>query len=632
MTELPHNAAAVRAAQAGDQRALDALVADHLPLVYNIVGRALDSPADTDDVVQEVMLQMLRDLRKLRDPAAFRSWLVAIAMRQVRRHWRVRRSTPTTAGIEGLEETALLADPGADFVDLTITSLNLSGQRREAAEATRWLDADDRQLVSLWWLEVAGRLTRAELAAAMDLPSAHAAVRVQRMKARLEAARTVVRALDSAPRCPELNMVLRGWDGRPGGLWRKRLARHVRACPDCGGAPVDVVPAERLLADLALVAVPPVLLGAVAALGKGGGAVAAPALAGKIALGASAGKVAIVSAAALVLVVAGVGTAAALFRPNQPTQIGTAAALPLTVSTSQPATPSTTTTTPSTTTKPPTSTTTAAAGVPDTKPPVRAAFYYPWYKENFNGPNASHYTPTAGLYSVDDPAVVDRQIEDMQYAGLQSGISSWWGAGKREDNRLPLLLSEGAKLGFSWTVYYEHEAYADPSVDEIRSDLGYLHKYTDQKSWLHVGGKPVIFVYGDGHDGCDMATRWAQANRTEGYYVVLKVFGGYRNCVDQPAGWHQYIDSLDVQQGYSASVSPGFWKNDQQTPQVARDLDRFRRDATTVATSGAPFQLVMTYNEYGEGTAVESTTSWPSPSGHGAYMDILHEVFAAHPR
>ena len=40
----------------------------------------------------------------------------------------------------------------------------------------------------------------------------------------------------------------------------------------------------------------------------------------------------------------------------------------------------------------------------------------------------------------------------------------------------------------------------------------------------------------------------------------------------------------------------------------------------------------MTYNEWGEGTAVESATDWPSSSGHGAYMDVLHEVFAAHPR
>jgi hypothetical protein len=137
----------------------------------------------------------------------------------------------------------------------------------------------------------------------------------------------------------------------------------------------------------------------------------------------------------------------------------------------------------------------------------------------------------------------------MRYGGLQAGFSSWWGAGKREDNRLPPLLSEGAKLGFSWPVFYEHEAYADPSPDEIRADLSYLHRYTNQKSWLHIGGKPVIFVYADGHDGCDSALRWAQANRTEGYYVVLKVFGGYRNCADQRAGWHQYIDSLDVQQG-----------------------------------------------------------------------------------
>ena len=52
--------ALVVAARAGDQRARDRLVAAYLPLVYNVVGRALDGHADVDDVVQETMLRCLR--------------------------------------------------------------------------------------------------------------------------------------------------------------------------------------------------------------------------------------------------------------------------------------------------------------------------------------------------------------------------------------------------------------------------------------------------------------------------------------------------------------------------------------------------------------------------------------------
>ncbi|MFC1433778.1 sigma-70 family RNA polymerase sigma factor [Streptacidiphilus sp. N1-3] len=666
MTQIPHNgydgprppraqAAAVRAAQQGDQRALDQLVADYLPLIYNIVGRALDAPGDTDDVVQETMLQMIRDVRKLRDPEAFRSWLVAIAMRQVRGHWRARRSAPDSAGIQDLQETALLADPGADFVDLTITTLNLSGQRRETAEATRWLDADDRQLLSLWWMEVAGQLTRTELAVALELPPPKAAVRIQRMKAQLEISRTVVRALHAVPRCQEADAVLRDWDGRPAGLWRKRIARHVRTCPTCGGVPAEMVPVERLLANFALVPVPPVLL-ALALTGAGGvahhsataatharsgaartgrAASRSASRAASRAGGISLGKAAVLSGAALALV--GATAAYALAPSSQGRQHRTAGtATPAAVRPSSVPPPSTTPSATATTAKPsatPSHTAAApkAAAIVNTRLPLRAAFYYPWYPENFSG-GGSKYTPSAGKYSVDVPSTVDRQIKDMQYAGLQAGISSWWGVGKREDKRLPLLMSEGAKLGFSWTVYYENEAYGDPTAAQIRSDLVYLRKYSGQKTWLHIDGKPVIFVYGGGDDGCGMATRWAQANKTEGYYVVLKVFGNYLNCADQPQGWHQYASSLDIQKGYSAILSPGFWKNDQATPSVPRDLTRFRKDATTVATSGEPFQLLVTYNEWGEGTAAESSTDWPSASGHGAYMDILHQVFTAHPR
>ncbi|WP_329204317.1 sigma-70 family RNA polymerase sigma factor [Streptomyces sp. NBC_00683] len=243
--------ALIKAAQQGDLQAQDQLVASYLPLVYNIVGRALNGHADVDDVVQESVLRMLNGLPSLRSPGSFRSWFVAITMNQIRGHWRERRTGDISA--DPMEDAYDVVDPGADFVELTIVRLGLTGQRREAAEATRWLDEDDRALLSLWWLETAGELSRAEVAAALELSPQHTAVRVQRMKAQLEGARVVVRALAARPRCILLEDLTAGWDGVPSALWRKRMARHARECTVCSGHGSGMVPAEGLLVGLALV-------------------------------------------------------------------------------------------------------------------------------------------------------------------------------------------------------------------------------------------------------------------------------------------------------------------------------------------------------------------------------------------
>src|SRR4051794_41675257 len=84
----------VIAARAGDPAAVDRLVGGYLPLVYTIVGRALDGHADVDDVVQDTMLRVLRNLGDLRDPEAFRSWLVAITVRPGRARYRAPRRPP----------------------------------------------------------------------------------------------------------------------------------------------------------------------------------------------------------------------------------------------------------------------------------------------------------------------------------------------------------------------------------------------------------------------------------------------------------------------------------------------------------------------------------------------------------
>jgi RNA polymerase sigma factor (sigma-70 family) len=253
--------ATVAAAQSGDPQALDALAAWYLPLVYNIVGRAMNGHPDVDDVVQETMLRAVRGLGELRDPAAFRSWLVAIAVRQVRGSYRDRLAQPPAVEFDA---------PVPDFADQTIERLGLSGQRLQAARATRWLDEDDRPVLALWWQEAARHLTRAELAAGLGLTPAHAAVRVARMKERLATSRTVVHALSRQPQCRNLAVITSGWDGEPSPLWRKRLAKHVRDCGWCQAGSADLIPAEQLLGALPLLVVPAGLAGRVLSQVSGG--------------------------------------------------------------------------------------------------------------------------------------------------------------------------------------------------------------------------------------------------------------------------------------------------------------------------------------------------------------------------
>jgi RNA polymerase sigma factor (sigma-70 family) len=267
--------ATVVAARHGDGGALAALAAGYLPLVYNIVGRAMNGHPDVDDVVQETMLRAVRGIGELRDPAAFRAWLVAIAMRQVRDSYRDRLARPPAVESPAVES----AVPVPDFADQAIERLGLSGQRLQAAEAARWLDDDDRPVLALWWQEAAGRITRAELAAGLGLTPAHAAVRVARMKERLVTSRMVVHALLRRPRCGSLAAVAGPWDEAPSPLWRKRLARHVRDCAWCLADAGEMVPAEQLLGGLPLLAVPAALAGR--ALGQLSGGLSGQAVPGQ---------------------------------------------------------------------------------------------------------------------------------------------------------------------------------------------------------------------------------------------------------------------------------------------------------------------------------------------------------------
>jgi hypothetical protein len=270
--------------------------------------------------------------------------------------------------------------------------------------------------------------------------------------------------------------------------------------------------------------------------------------------------------------------------------------------------------------------------------PIRATFYYAWYPEAWTRYGTfpySKFRPTLSFYTADDGTIVRAHTEAMRYAHLDAGIYSWWGPSgyPPTDERFPRYLAVARTTPFRWAIYYEREGYEDPSVEKIRSDLEYVRDlYASKPAYLKVGGRFVVFVYANGADGCGTARRWAEAN-TVGAYVVLSGFGGWATCPWQPQAWHQYSATLPEYTFSPTSfmISPGFDEASARSPVFGRSLDLWRRSIADMVASNAAWQLVISFNEWPEGTSIESGGDWSSASGYGSYLDALHDGIPARP-
>eukprot|EP00934_Nitzschia_sp_Nitz4_P002336 Nitzschia sp. Nitz4//scaffold89_size161592//120650//124604//NITZ4_002393-RA/size161592-processed-gene-0.20-mRNA-1//1//CDS//3329559661//2336//frame0 len=263
--------------------------------------------------------------------------------------------------------------------------------------------------------------------------------------------------------------------------------------------------------------------------------------------------------------------------------------------------------------------------------PVRGIFYYPWYPETWtvNG-QLAHYIPDMGQYSSSDLETAENHVDALDYANIDVAIASWWGEDTKLDRaRIGLLLETTVNMNsnLKWTVYHEEERTGKPSVDELREHFDYLKKwFAWHPAWAHIDGRPVIFAYNGG--GCDVVDRWMEASNGE-WYVVLKVFSKFDDCATQPDDWHQYGvnggNPLEYD-GYAYSIAPGFWRADEDEPSTERvSQSTWCANVESMANSHQPWQTIVSFNEAGEGTLVESSPSWASESGYGKYLDCLHE-------
>ena len=261
----------------------------------------------------------------------------------------------------------------------------------------------------------------------------------------------------------------------------------------------------------------------------------------------------------------------------------------------------------------------AAHAAPAAPQPITAAFYYAWYPETFVP--TPHAMPALGRYTSTDLALIRTHLDVLRQAGVQAAIVSWWGITDRSDARFQRLeqVTEQLRSPERLAIYYEPEGQGDPSVDRLSADITHVLELARSPVYLRVDGRPVIFAFADSGDGCSMVTRWNQANRGRAH-IVLKVFPGYRSCSEQPTSWHEYAPAQAqvLVPGQSFSVSPGFFHARESQPRLERSVARFRDSVRAMYAAQVRWRLVTTFNEWGEGTAVEASTSWGT-----AYLDAL---------
>ena len=284
---------------------------------------------------------------------------------------------------------------------------------------------------------------------------------------------------------------------------------------------------------------------------------------------------------------------------------------------------------------------------------IIGVFFYPWYRNldtsgfwfhwegggcvppvtwpaNYipNYPDSS-WNPSVQLYDNTDTEVLRWQDKAMARAGIDIAVASWWGIGGYEDAAFAEAIRTCKSV--QWCIYYEMEAYGDPTPQRIYDDIKYVvDTYGPARNYAKIDGKWLVLVYGAG--GEETANRWRDAKTmlaADGYNLYLNGNVGEASSKTAPNPWdsvHSY--SPIVRQGFtdtllpyaddSAWISPGFWAW-VEDPRLERSLSEFKSAWNNIVANRESYRFILieTWNEWHEGTQIEPGQEIvPDPSGY----------------
>ena len=147
-----------------DTAQFNAYAAKYMDTVFRLAFSMLKSPADADDVTQNVLLSLYRTDYQFESDEHVRSWLMKVTVNECRKVWR--RPFRSPENIDDYAETLAFEDPSY----------------RDLFEAIMQLDRDKRTVIVLYYIE---GYSIKEIAEILNVPAATIGTRLARARAKL---------------------------------------------------------------------------------------------------------------------------------------------------------------------------------------------------------------------------------------------------------------------------------------------------------------------------------------------------------------------------------------------------------------------------------------------------------------
>ncbi len=163
--------AAVERAQSGDTQAFAELYSLVYKDLYRLALMNLGNEHDASDVVSDTVLEAYKNIRKLRDAAAFRSWITAILTAQINKKLK-----------EYMDQRSLREDIEDLEDEVPDEHTDIKFGRADLVQAMQRLSAEERQVLSL---SVVSGYKSEEIAEIMGIPANTVRSKAARAKEKL---------------------------------------------------------------------------------------------------------------------------------------------------------------------------------------------------------------------------------------------------------------------------------------------------------------------------------------------------------------------------------------------------------------------------------------------------------------